>query len=128
MLGVLRIEVAYLVTRGSGAMAPKIEELIKHAGEFQVRDDADALWDVKWQGEPHIPNRNKNGVGGWALRDGALIRLHVCANNPCPARYPASKYLPFPPPHHVRLVEPETVAAAAADGRGTYRRQKTLIT
>ena len=94
-------------------MEPTLEGLPRYEEEFQVRDDTDSVFEAKWQWAPTIPTRNNNGVSGWALSDGQVIRLHVCANVPCTARHPPSRYGCFPVPSHVRLIEPGTVASAA---------------
>ena len=105
-------------------MAMSLKDLAKFAGEFKARSDANDVWNLQWQWAPTLPTYNKNGITGWALRDGECIRLHICQNTPCTARYPASKYGHFPVPHHARLVEPETetlavgTAAAAASSSG----------
>ena len=39
------------------------------------------------------------------------MRLHVCFNDPCTARYPDSKYGDVGPPSHVRLITTALVAA-----------------
>ena len=94
-------------------MEPTLEGLPRYEEEFKVRDDTDFVINAKWQWAPTIPTRNNNGVSGWALSDGQVIRLHVCANVPCTARHPPSRYGCFPVPSHVRLIEPGTVASAA---------------
>ena len=94
-------------------MEPTLEGLDKYEQEFQVRDETNVTFNAKWQWSPSQPNGNKAGVSGWALSDGKVIRLHVCANSPCTARYPASKYGNFPPPRHVQRTKPGTAAAAA---------------
>ena len=94
-------------------MEPTLEWLAKYEQEFKVRDDTNIVFHAKWQWSPSIPTRNKAGVRGWALSDGQVIRLHVCANVPCSARCPAIKYGLVGVPRHVRLIEPGTVASAA---------------
>ena len=94
-------------------MEPTLEGLAKYEQEFQVRDETNVTFNAKWQWSPSQPWPNKHGVTGWALSDGKVIRLHVCANSPCTARYPASKYVNLPVPRHVRLTKPGTAAAAA---------------
>jgi len=63
-----------------------------------------------------VPTRRDAGVSGWALCDGKVQPLHVCAKNPSTARYPANKYGNVPPPIHVRLIEPALVAATTESG------------
>ena len=94
-------------------MEPTLEELAKYEQEFKVRDETSIVLNAKWEWAPTIPTGNVNGVTGWALSDGQVIRLHVCAHAQCRARNPASRYGHFPVPRHVRLIEPGTVASAA---------------
>ena len=95
------------------SMEPTLEGLAKYEQEFQVRDETNVTFNAKWQWSPSQPFRNNAGISGWALSDGKVIRLHVCANSPCTARYPAIKYGHLPPPRHVQLTKPGTAAAAA---------------
>ena len=95
---------------------PTLQGLANYAGEFTVRDDTNDTFIAKWQWQPSVPTQRDAGVIGWALFDGKVKRLHVCAKNPCTARYPASKYGNVPPPIHVRLIEPALVAATTESG------------
>ena len=95
------------------SMELTLEGLANFEEEFQVRDDTDSVFKANWQWSPTMPTGNRNGVTGWALSDGQVIRLHVWANVSCTARYPASKYILVGVPRHVRLIEPGTVASAA---------------
>ena len=88
-----------------------MEKLDKYDGVFRVQDETNVTLTVKWQKEPSRPTKNNAGTSGWALCGKELMRLHVCANVPCTARYPASKYGHVPVPLHVRLLETEPVAA-----------------
>ena len=63
------------------------------------------------KGNHQCPQKNHAGTSGWALCGNELMRLHVCANVPCTARYPAIKYGNVPPSLHVRLIETAPVAA-----------------
>ena len=81
-----------------------------------MRDDTNDTFIAKWQWQPTVPTLRDAGVSGWALCDGKVKRLHVCAKSPCTARYPASKYGNVPPPIHVRLIEPALVAATTESG------------
>ena len=47
---------------------------------------------------PSIPVYRHSGVSGWALLDGVVKRLHVCAYDPCIARYPGSNLVWQPSP------------------------------
>ena len=89
---------------------PSQGQLALAEGEFTVRDDTNNIFTATWQWEPTKPTRNAAGVTGWALCGDKVKRLHVCANNPCSARYPPSKYGLYGPPTHVRLIEPAPVA------------------
>ena len=93
--------------------APTSKEVCSYKDEFTVQDDAGVIFKVRWELSPSIPTANKSGANGWATRDGvSATRLHVCANTPCSAVYPASKYGDRPPPKHARLVAPAPLAAA----------------
>ena len=85
--------------------------LARYDGVFRVQDETNVTFTVKWQREPTRPTSNPAGTTGWALCGEKLLRLHVCANVPCKARYSASKYGHFPVPQHVRLIETAPVAA-----------------
>ena len=87
------------------------ETLQNYEGEFQVQDDSNAIFKVRWEREPTRVSKNPAGLSGWARRDGKSLRLHVCFKHPCPARYPDSKYGLVGPPTHVRLITTALVAA-----------------
>ena len=61
---------------------------------------------AKWCRKYMAVSRNPNGLTGWASVDAnaASVRIHICAHDPCPARYPASKYGTLPVPLHCRFV------------------------
>ena len=63
-------------------MEPTLKELPKYEQEFKVRDETSIVLNAKWEWTPTIPTGNVNGVTGWALSDGQVIRLHVCAHLP----------------------------------------------
>ena len=87
-------------------MEPTLEDLPKYEQEFKVRDETSIVLNAKWEWVPTIPTGNVNGVTGWALSDGQVIRLRVWAHAQCSARHPASRYGHFPVPRHVRLIRP----------------------
>ena len=72
---------------------------------------------IEFQWYEGISKRRKTsyGTAGWARifrRSGGvkdepptLCRLHVCADDPCTARWPAGKYGHNPKPIHVQLLE-----------------------
>ena len=113
----VRRALALLEIRGGGAMSsggqPTIEKLHQYDGVFRVQDETNVTLTVKWQREPSKPTKNDAGTSGWAVCGEKLMRLHVCAQVPCQARYPASKYGMAPVPLHVRLMETAPVAAAS---------------
>ena len=82
-----------------------------YKGEFEVKDESDNIFKVRWEKEPTRVSKNPAGISGWAACDGKSKRLHVCFNDPCTARYPASKYGHVGPPTHVRLITTAPVAA-----------------
>ena len=83
-------------------MEPTLAGLPGYEEEFQVRDDTDRVFKTKWQWAPSMPTRNQNGVSGWALSVGRVIRLHVCAHVPCTAR----RAMCTERSRHVRLIGP----------------------
>ena len=88
-------------------------------GEFQVQDETNSICTARWQFTPSIPVYRHSGVSGWALLDGVVKRLHVCAYDPCIAKHPGSKYGNLPPPNHVRLLEQGAAGvASSASGSG----------
>ena len=101
-------------------MGPTLKHLPTYEAEFLVPGQTNLVFNAEWQWSPHIPSGNSAGVSGWALCNGQVVRLHVCANTPCTARHSPIKYGNLPPPRHVRLIEPipvlpvsRTVASAA---------------
>jgi hypothetical protein len=68
-------------------------------------------WVLSGEAETH-PNRitkSANGITAWAdvlrrSRGGALkgVRVHLCAKNPCVAKWDASKYWSMPVPIHLQ--------------------------
>ena len=101
--------------RGGGAMASEVKlsnaTLHNYDGEFQVQDESNAIFKVHWERHSTRVSKNPAGISGWARRDGKSMRLHVCFNDPCTARYPDSKYGDVGPPTHVRLITTALVAA-----------------
>ena len=115
----MRRALALLEIRGGGTMSsggqPTMNELARYDGVFRVQDETNVTLTVKWQREPTRPTSNPAGTTGWALCGEKLLRLHVCANVPCTARYRASKYHLIPPPLHVRLIETAPVPREAQE-------------
>jgi len=77
---------------------------------------ADDGWEAKleWLTEWTRVTPNKNGTTGWVtvlectssdLEVGARVKVHLCANDPCTARYSDSKYGGFPPLHFQQITE-----------------------
>ena len=84
--------------------APTLHSIDRFADSFRLVGSDGAVFTVKWLWTPSRPTRNDNGVTGWADHNGNLIRVHVCAHNPCNAVYPPSKYGNLPAPKHGRLL------------------------
>ena len=85
--------------------APFFGECIdaKHGGRYEVQ------WHHAWR----RVTKNENGTTGFAtiLQSssearpiGAVCRIHLCAHNPCMARWPDSKYGIVGPPMHLQPV------------------------
>ena len=81
---------------------------------FYGRTDAGHVlelhWDKMWAMVSVIP-RGSSGYGrvlrssgGSDLGDGVRRRVHMCAQNPCTARWPAAKYGLVGPPIHFQKV------------------------
>ena len=78
---------------------------------------------MKLKTHPNRITKNANGITAWAdvlhrSCGGALkdLRVHLCAKNPCAAKWDASKYGHMPVPIHLQPTEwrpPEDHAAPA---------------
>ena len=83
----------------------------------------------KWDRSISQVTPNKNGISGWATTTrslngttsgGNLIRVHVCAHDPCKAIHPDCTYGAVPIPIHCRFIQAvppsdlSTLAAASA--------------
>ena len=51
--------------------------------EFAIIDDDGNETTAHWMFEPTRPNPRYAGITGWALVNGEVVRLHVCAHSPC---------------------------------------------
>ena len=80
------------------------------AGDFLQCD-----WDESWS----VVSSNGQGKSGWArilrssgdvVHESACRRVHLCASNPCTARWPASKYGVTGPPIHLQPVSSAEVS------------------
>ena len=91
-----------------------LKALGRNKEEVQVRDETSTIRTVRWQFTPSIPVHRDSGVSGWALLDGIVKRVHLCASDPCTARFADSKYSNIPPPVHVRLVEEGDAGGASS--------------
>ena len=80
--------------------------LASRTDEFVLKDSTGKDFRVRWLREPTIPTTRKAGTTGWALVDGChpAVRVHVCADNPCQAMWPACVYGHLPMPRHGRLM------------------------
>ena len=83
-----------------------------HAGRYEVQ------WHHAWR----AVTKNKNGTIGFAtiLQSssearpiGGVCRIHLCAHNPCMARWPDSKYGIVGPPMHLQPVFPAVAQSSA---------------
>ena len=72
-------------------------------------------WDTTWSSV----TSTSNGRSGWArilrssgddVPEGVCQRVHLCASNPCTARWVASKYGAMGPPIHLQPVTSEEVS------------------
>ena len=95
----------------------ELKELARRNDTFTGIDDDGVQHTIRWQRKCH--SVNKNGVSGYCWLDGVGgRRIHVCAHDPCTARWPdaagnaaVSKYgAAGPPDHHVRV--PSNLALA----------------
>ena len=82
---------------------------------------------MQWHHGWSTVTKNPNGTTGWATMlqssspkrpIGTVRRIHLCAANPCLARWPASKYGVWGPPLHLQLVEAPDVPSAVAESSG----------
>ena len=83
---------------------------------FGEASDAADEGQYEWEWDPSAQSKvttHRNGTTGWGriLRSinakhlaGSIMRIHMCAQQPCLARYPPSKYGLLPPPVHMREV------------------------
>ena len=92
-------------------------------GEFSVEDQEGQSFNVKWRWSPTQPSTRPGGITGWADRNGDVVLIHVCANSPCTAVYPASKYGHMPVPTHVRFRGPAVAGPSAATSPDALRTQ-----
>ncbi len=75
----------------------------------------EAKYEFQWHQSWTAVRKNKHGTTGWAtlLKSssskrpaGTVCRVHLCGDNPCGAKWPASKYgFCMVPPLHLQLVE-----------------------
>ncbi len=82
---------------------------------------------MQWHHSWSAVTKNKHGTTGWATLlqsssstrpTGTVCRVHLCGDNPCGARWPASKYGLMVPPLHLQLVEAQVVPSAVAEPSG----------
>ena len=82
---------------------------------------------MQWHHSWSAVTKNKHGTTGWATLlqsssskrpTGTVCRVHLCGDNPCRARWPASKYGLMMPPLHLQLVEAPVVPSAVAEPSG----------
>ena len=98
----------------SPPIAPTTEvPLERQKPDFQLVGKDGVPFTVRWQWSPTIPTKRRSGITGWAIVDGNLGRVHVCAHNPCIAEYLPSKYGILPVPRHGRV--PASASSAAVE-------------
>ena len=82
--------------------------LTKVGDFFYTRQWTGTIHTVRWLlGPITSPASSRHGIIGYALRDGTVCRLHLCAHDPCTANWNVThpwKYLPWEPPEHHRFV------------------------
>ena len=94
---------------------------------FCGESDSKHAIEVEWHWDWCRPVARPLGVTGWAtvvrstdaaVAVGSVLRFHKCAQNPCGARWDASKYGVYGPPSHLRPIElfPNPRAAAGLEG------------
>ena len=80
-------------------------------------------YEWEWSTDPTLTrvNKNANGTSGWgnvyrssnpAYPQGKVIKMHLCAHNPCQANYFDGKYGVFGPPVHMQGITCMGPAAA----------------
>ena len=84
--------------------APTLKTIANFADSFRLVGPDGETFTVKWKWEPSLPTTRPNGVTGWADHNGKVIRVHVCAHNPCTAVHSPAKYGNFTAPKHGRLL------------------------
>ena len=95
--------------------------LEKYNDPFTLEDDVTGVpfsvhWDQEtWHGGP---TKNQKGITGWARCNKTLIRVHVCACNPCQAKWKPSTYGNKPVPYHGRLAVIQPVVTGVAESAG----------
>ena len=92
------------------------------AGVFWGADDEGHKHQFRWNKELHRTRRTSYGTTGQAdilssdhLNIGDILRLHLCANNPCDARWETSRYGMYGPPEHMQPCSPRECAAGSLD-------------
>ena len=82
-------------------------------GCFHGRGDDGSEFLFEWHNAWNRVTPNANGTTGWAtvvecrprpLAQGKVIRVHLCAHDPCRARHADSKYGVYGPPKHVQRI------------------------
>ena len=105
-----------VITRS--AMAEYVT-LATYKAAFTLKDADDGeFFNARWDFSPELtrPTKTHGGISGWAKVNDKLIRLHVCAQSPCAARWPVFTYFPNPVPRHGRLAEPVVTGGAESAG------------
>ena len=81
-------------------------------------------YEWEWVHSLSQPTKSPKGTTGWAkilkstnaaYPPGNVCRIHTCANNPCLAMRPDSKYVHVGPPLHLQAVTPISVIPGTVD-------------
>jgi hypothetical protein len=85
----------------SALLGEYYETLAKHSGVFTVIGEDGNRFSAQWEWLPSFPNKRSLGITGWARIGGkGGQRLHICAQSPCGAKWPATTYGCTPAPPH----------------------------
>ena len=100
------------------------DERSRSCGSFIGHADDGYEAKFEWHHGWSRVTRNANGITGWAtclqstsnaLQIGAVLRVHLCSNNPCTARHDKAKYGNYAPPMHLQPLECWTSPSCSSD-------------
>jgi hypothetical protein len=100
----------------SALLGEYYETLAKHSGVFTVIGEDGNRFSAQWEWLPSFPNKRSLGITGWARIGGkGGQRLHICAQSPCGAKWPATTYGCTPAPTHGQLAPLGAGAVGSAE-------------